>query len=147
MRMGIISGQTAGRNQPFSVAKVKAGRNFCNKLWNIARYCEAKIGVDPGLRADPKPLTSADHWILTKLGSASKLITKALNEYRVGEAYETLYHFVWDDFADWYIEASKTTPNKGLLAYVLESSLKLAHPFAPFVCRKRPNHSLKRKAS
>ncbi|HJQ09206.1 MAG TPA: valine--tRNA ligase [Candidatus Saccharimonadales bacterium] len=132
LRMGIITGQTAGNNQPFGMPKVVGARNFCNKLWNIARYAEDKIG---GTRTTGElaPKTDADHWILTKLKQATDSIAKDLDNYRFAEAYDTLYHFVWDDVADWYIEASKAAPNKGVLAYTLESVLKIMHPFAPFV--------------
>lgn len=132
LRMGIISGQTAGGNQPFSSAKVVGARNFCNKLWNIARYVESTVG-DAFDRHNPKPQTIADDWILTNLQRSTDEIGRFLDGYRFAEAYDTLYHFVWDDFADWYLEASKATPNRQVLAYCLESILKLAHPFAPFV--------------
>jgi len=85
---------------------------------------------EPG---QPKPTTDADHWILHRLGKVTKDIAADLDHYRFSEAYDTLYHFVWDDFADWYIEASKAEENKALLAYGLESILKIAHPFAPFI--------------
>jgi valyl-tRNA synthetase len=130
MRMGILSGQTAGNNQPFDPSKVIGARNFCNKLWNVARYIEDKAD---GRAGKPTPQSDADHWILSRLGKAAGDIAKHLDNYRLSEAYDTLYHFVWDDFADWYIEASKAEENRPLLAYTLESILKLAHPFAPFV--------------
>src|SRR5206468_12998236 len=75
----------------------------------------------------------ADHWIIERLQGAQRTISEHLDNYRFSEADETLYHFVWDDLADWYIEASKAQPNKPLLAFVLEAVLTLAHPFAPFV--------------
>ena len=131
MRMGIITGQTAGSNQPFERGKVIGARNFCNKLWNIARFIEDLVGDDR--QGEPEPTTAADHWILSKLQQFQDEIGRNLDEYRFSEAYETLYHFIWDDLADWYIEASKAEPNKPLLAYLLESVLTLAHPFAPFV--------------
>ena len=70
---------------------------------------------------------------LAKLQQTTEVISVDLDNYRFAEAYDTLYHFVWDDFADWYIEASKAAPNLPLLAFALESILKLAHPFAPFI--------------
>lgn len=133
LRMGLLTGQTPGNNQPFGLPKVVAARNFCNKLWNIARYIEDKVGDDFHYRHDPKPETPADHWLLTKLQQLADQIDGYLEQYRFNEAYDALYHFVWNDFADWYIEASKSTLNKAALAYALEATLKLAHPFAPFV--------------
>jgi valyl-tRNA synthetase len=133
MRMGIITGQTAGNNQPFGLPKVIGARNFANKLWNIARYVEDRAGDQGGEREQPQAATDVDHWLLTKLQRITDVIAGDLDNYRFAEAYEHLYHFVWDDFADWYIEASKAQPNVPLLAFALESILKLAHPFAPFV--------------
>ena len=132
VRIGLMTGTSAGNNQPFTVAKVVGGRNFCNKLWNIARYCETIIG-DEFSRETPKAETLADHWIISRLETAQKSVDASMQSYRVGEALDTVYHFVWDEVADWYIESSKANPNKQLLAYVLTSVLKLAHPFAPFV--------------
>ncbi|HSW37658.1 MAG TPA: valine--tRNA ligase [Candidatus Saccharimonadales bacterium] len=138
MRMGVISGQTPGNNQPFDYTKVVGARNFANKLWNIARYIEDALGEQTGrdlsaAASEAKPVTAADHWILSKLQHSQDVVTSHLESYRFNEAYETLYHFVWDDLADWYVEASKAQPNKPLLAFLLEAVLVLAHPFAPFV--------------
>jgi valyl-tRNA synthetase len=133
LRMGLLSGRRPGVNQGYHPAKIVGGRNFSNKLWNIARFIEDKVGEDHKLRANAETKTSADHWILNKLSISEKKISKAMEHYRLSEAYEALYHFVWHDFADWYVEASKAQPNLPMLAYVLEASLKLAHPFAPFV--------------
>jgi valyl-tRNA synthetase len=133
LRMGIIAGRVPAVNRPYDSRRLEEARNFSNKIWNIARYIEGKIGDDHNLRAEAKPQTPADHWILSRLNTTVKEYSKALENYRFSEAYEFLYHFVWHDFADWYIEASKVENNTGLLAYVLESTLKIAHPFAPFV--------------
>jgi valyl-tRNA synthetase len=132
LRMGIISARSAAVNRGYDQRKVEDARNFCNKLWNVARYIEGVVGDDPG-RAGAKPKSSADHWILNKLQQSQAKLSADLDTYRFSEAYDTLYHFVWDDLADWYIEASKAAPNNALLAYVLETVLLLAHPFAPFV--------------
>jgi valyl-tRNA synthetase len=133
LRMGLLTGQTPGNNQPFGLPKVVAARNFCNKLWNIARYVEDKVGDDFKFRHEPKPETPADHWMLSKLQQLTDQMDDFLEQYRFSEAYDALYHFVWNDFADWYLEASKSTPNKATLAFALEAILKLTHPFAPFV--------------
>lgn len=133
LRMGLLTGRRPGVNQGYHPAKIKAGRNFGNKLWNIARLVEDKIGDDHSLRTNPVPQTPVDHWVLDRLGVTTKEISKAFETYRLSEAYELLYHFVWHDLADWYIEASKIQLNKSVLAYSLESVLKLAHPFAPFL--------------
>ena len=133
LRMGIIMGTSAGNNQPFGLPKVIGARNFCNKLWNIARYIEDKTSHHHIDTAAIAVETDADAWLLMKLQQSSASIASALDDYRFSEAYEILYHFVWDDFADWYIEASKAQPNTNLLAFALECILRMAHPFAPFV--------------
>jgi valyl-tRNA synthetase len=130
--MGIISGRTPAVNRGYDQRKVEEARNFSNKLWNIARYIEGILG-DETERSKAEPKTAADHWVLTRLQRFQEKLQADMDEYRFSEAYESLYHFVWDDFADWYIEASKAEPNKPLLAYTLEQILLLAHPFAPFV--------------
>lgn len=132
LRMALIMGVSPGNDQNWSKGKVEANRNFCNKLWNIARYVEGIVGDAPDRRGMSAE-TPADHWVLTKLQHVQRGIGADLDAYRFSEAYDKLYHFVWDDVADWYIEASKATPNIPVLAYVLESILLLAHPFAPFV--------------
>lgn len=132
LRLGIVAARSAAQNQAFSVSKVVAGRNFCNKLWNIARFIEGRLGEDFALEA-PEPQTLADHWIVRQLNDAAKTIGEQVEKYRFAEASEAVYHTIWDDVADWYIEASKRQDNPQLLAWVLDTSLRIAHPFAPFV--------------
>lgn len=131
-RMGLVANRSAGVNQAFTHGNVVAGRNFANKLWNIARYIEDKLGDDYKDRA-PKPQSEADHWIIDRLNKASVKVGKLIESHRYAEAFELVYHTVWDDLADWYIEASKVDYNASVLSYSLETALKLAHPFAPFV--------------
>jgi len=133
LRMALIMGVTPGADQNWGWGKVEANRNFCNKLWNIARYTEGVLDDSCRPGSTPDPLTAADHWVLHRLQQESKTISKYLDNYRFSEAYEHLYHFVWDDVADWYVEASKSQQDREVLGYVLENILKLAHPFAPFV--------------
>lgn len=132
LRFGLISSRGAGQNQAFATSKVIAGRNFCNKLWNISRFILDKLGEDYAPAA-PKPATVADHWIVHELNQASDDIEQQITNYRFAEASEAVYHAIWDNVADWYIEASKADINPDILAWVLETSLRLAHPFAPFV--------------
>jgi len=133
LRMGIIASRAPAVNRGYDRRKVEDARNFCNKLWNIARYIEMQLGDKPTHTEAPEPKTEADHWILRKLQQCVTGISADLDGYRFAEAYDKLYHFVWDDFADWYIEASKAQNNESVLMYTLESILKIAHPFAPFV--------------
>lgn len=131
-RMGLISGRAPAQSQAFNRGSVIAARNFCNKLWNIARFVEAQIGDNHQI-VDLEPQTPADHWIIRQLNDAANNIAVRLEQYRFSEASETVYHTIWDDVADWYIESSKTAINRPLLSWVLATSLKIAHPFAPFV--------------
>ena len=131
-RMGVIAGRAPAQSQAFNKGSVIAARNFCNKLWNIARFVEAQIGDNHQI-VDLEPQTPADHWIIRQLNDAANNIAVRLEQYRFSEASETVYHTIWDDVADWYIESSKTAINRPLLSWVLATSLKIAHPFAPFV--------------
>jgi valyl-tRNA synthetase len=132
LRLGLVASRSAGQDQAFSTSKVIAGRNFCNKLWNIARFIEDKLGE--GYRTQPpQPTSLADHWIIRELNAAAADIDKQLADYRFAEAGEAVYHAIWDNVADWFIEASKAQNNPSMLAWVLDTSLKIAHPFTPFV--------------
>lgn len=125
----------------------EAARNFCTKLWNISRFVRTNLGdPPPPLRAPgdlwEEELTLADRWILSRLTATVTAVDSALDEYRLGEASWLLYHFVWDDLADWYVELAKPRlrePAAGVidvrvpLLAVLETTLRLAHPFLPFI--------------
>lgn len=132
LRLGLVAARSAGQNQAFTLSKVVAGRNFCNKLWNIARFIEGKLGEGYSPHA-PEPRSLVDHWIIRELTRATTDVGQQLEGYRFSEASEAVYHTIWDSVADWFVEASKTENNHDMLAYVLDTSLKLAHPFAPFV--------------
>jgi valine--tRNA ligase len=132
LRMGIIASRSAAQPQAFNTGKVVAARNFCNKLWNIARFIEAQVGDTQPVHV-PVPQSMADHWIIRQLSRAGETMEQQLAQYRFAEAAETLYHTVWDDVADWYIEAAKVEQHADMLVWVLDTCLRLAHPFAPFV--------------
>ncbi len=132
LRMGIIASRSAAQSQAFSTGKVVAGRNFCNKLWNVARFIMANVG-DTAPTPTPEPHSIADHWIIRQLNRAAASVDEQLADYRFAEAAETVYHALWDDVADWYVEVSKVENHTSMSAYVLDTILKIAHPFAPFV--------------
>ena len=132
LRMGIIAGRAPAVNRGYDQRKVEEARNFNNKVWNIARYIEDLAGENYTAEKS-EPNSVADHWILNNLQRITEVIATHLDNYRFSEAYDTLYHFVWDDFADWYIETSKVQPNVPLLVHSLEAILTIMHPFAPFV--------------
>lgn len=131
LRLGVVMNRSAGQNQAFSPATVIAGRNFCNKLWNIARFIEPHL--EQFGEATALPETIADHWVLYRIDTVRRTIDTLMEKYRFAEAADAVYHLIWDDVADWYLEASKQHPTPSVLTWVLEAILKLAHPFAPFV--------------
>lgn len=131
LRLGIVAKRSAGQNQAFSTTSVVAGRNFCNKLWNIARFIEPHLEDTNGRPSEPTSI--ADHWVVSRLERAREAVESHLEAYRFAEAADVVYHTVWDEIADWYLEASKLDQNPPLMAWVLETCLSLAHPFAPFV--------------
>lgn len=133
LRLSMINGLSPGNNMRLFDDKIRGNRNFCNKLWNIARFIEG-ISPDNYVPLDiPDIKNSIDAWVVSQLNKAIDSVTKAIDSYQLGRAYDSLYHFVWDDLADWYIEASKTSQNVHTLVYVLDKVLRLTHPFAPFL--------------
>ncbi len=135
LRLGVVMNRSAGQSQAFSPATVVAGRNFCNKLWNIARFIESKAPeaiLNPSVVNAATPKTIAEHWVLGRLEAARQQLDDHLAHYRFAEAADTVYHAIWDDVADWFIEASKQDFTPEFLVHVLDIVLRLAHPFAPF---------------
>jgi valyl-tRNA synthetase len=138
VRLSLLIGSTPGNDMRLSEEKIASYRNFVTKLWNIYRYCDhadSKFSLIESIgKKDLKSLS--DKWIVTQLGKAIEEITKNLNEYKFSLAGETLEKFIWNDFADWYLEINKIEKNSKVLGYVLDKILKLSHPFAPFVTEK-----------
>ncbi len=141
LRFTLATGNSPGNDMRFSDDKVKASRNFANKLWNAARFVLMYLGEDyefPGL---PKALNLEDKWIISKANTLSKEVTANLEKFELGVAIQKLYDFIWDVFCDWYIEISKIRLQSGegaetakaVLVYVLTDILKLLHPFMPFI--------------
>ncbi len=131
LRLALSIGITPGNDGKLSTEKIKGYRNFCNKLWNVSRFITGRLS-----NYSPKPPTlvsPADHWILEKTNQTIETVSSSLDTYRFSEAGESVYHLLWSEFADCYIEYAKQSLNPEVLAHVLEVILKLAHPFAPFV--------------
>jgi valyl-tRNA synthetase len=133
LRIALVIGIAPGSDIPLSEDKVRAGRNFANKIWNASRFIV--MSKERLEKEAEKPLTAADKEILEKMEKIIKSTNLNLERYRFGQAAENLYHFFWHDFCDVYIESTK---NRGtevvpILTKVLETSLKLLHPFMPFV--------------
>lgn len=132
LRLSLTIGVTPGTGGSLSEEKIQGYRNFCNKLWNVARYILAKVpdGTDPTKAELHSP---ADHWIVSKLNQAITEVSSDIESYKFSEAGQAIYTLLWQDLADKYIEYSKDALNPELLAYLLDTVLKLVHPFAPFV--------------
>ena len=125
--------------------QVEEARNFANKIWNASRFVLMNLGDGTDIEAQWIPSDSlADRWILAELNSTIEQVTSALDEYRLNEVAQTLYHFFWDYFCDWYIELTKgivasrevtddVRAARSRIAYVLETSLRLLHPLMPFI--------------
>ena len=137
---------TQGRDIRFDAGRLQGYRNFCNKLWNAARY--ALLNADahaPTLGAGPETLGLAERWINTRLALTIEQTAQGLASYRFDLASQALYEFVWDEYCDWYVELSKHTLNDAgaaaarkrgalqTLLRVLEMLLRLLHPFIPFI--------------
>ncbi len=131
-RLGILRGRSAGMNQAFSENSVIAGRNLCNKLWNISRLIQSIVDEN---EADGEYTTDnmGEDWICREINECIKQIEFDMKEYRFAEAVETLYQTIWDKYADWFLESQKIYRNIPLLKTTLEHLLIALHPFAPFV--------------
>ena len=132
LRLALSIGITPGNDGKLSEEKIKGYRNFCNKLWNVARYTQNKVPDNFELNT-PKLKTPADHWLAIRLNQTINKTTKNIEAYRYSEAGQAVYSLLWDDLADRYIEYSKNELNPEMLAYGLDVVLRLLHPFAPFV--------------
>ncbi|MBW4061197.1 valine--tRNA ligase [Candidatus Saccharibacteria bacterium] len=132
LRLALTIGITPGNDGSLGEAKVEGYRNFCNKLWNVARFVLGQLpeGYSP---TDPQPKTAADAWILARVNAGVSEVTRAIEDYRFSEAGQIVYSLLWNDFADWYIEASKVEQNANILYHSLMTILKLLHPIAPYV--------------
>lgn len=138
LRFAIISGNAIGNDVMFDEQKVKGMKHFGNKVWNIARFVLSNL---ESANVNPLPMTEADKAVLDKLAETTKLVNKYLDEYRIHEAAQELYDFIWKNFADIYIEESKSqledevnkANTQAVLVHTLIQSLKLLHPFMPFL--------------
>lgn len=129
IRLSLILGTTPGQDFRLVEEKIAHQRNFINKVWNIGRFIQSQ-----NIKAiSPKPKTLADEWILSRLARVRNDVTKNLESFAIAEAGNAIYNFLWHEFADWYVEIAKIEANHGFAKYIFLESLKLLHPFAPFV--------------
>ncbi len=144
LRFTLITGNAPGNDMRFYMERVEASRNFANKVWNASRFIQMNMPED-GIDLDKKPdnFTDADKWILSKANKVTKDVTENLDKYEIGIAADKIYNFIWEEFCDWYIEMVKPrlyndddeTKYAALwtLQKVLIDSLKLLHPYMPFI--------------
>lgn len=151
MRYMITTGSTAGQDLRFRMEKVEQARNFANKIWNASRFALMNL---EGVAFEDIDITgelgTADRWILHRLNETSRDITRLIDSYEFGETGRLLYNFIWDDLCDWYIEFAKLSlygadaaakaKTQSVLAYVLDRTLRLIHPFMPFITEEIWQH-------
>ncbi|MFH1140661.1 MAG: class I tRNA ligase family protein, partial [Chloroflexota bacterium] len=142
LRFALTTGTTPGNDTRLSKEKLEAARNFANKLWNAARYVTISLeGADnlAGWSLPPAATHREDRWILSRHHRVTQHVNQFLQDFQFGEAERELYDFLWGEFCDWYIEMAKVRLRQGdtaplpVLAYVLERTLRLLHPFMPFI--------------
>jgi valyl-tRNA synthetase len=142
-------GSTPGNDMNLSVKKVEANRNFANKVWNAARFVINAISEAPAEALGEAQWTLADRWIRARLVALERDVERLFRSYQFGEAGRQIYDFFWSEFADWYLEVSKLQLNEGgdraydtvqTLVHVLDTSLRMLHPFTPFVTEELWGH-------
>ena len=141
LRFNLITGNAPGNDMRFYVEKCEAMRNFANKIWNASRFVMMNLTTDQ--HTLPETLELEDKWILCRLGEVIGEVTENIDAYELGVAAAKVYDFIWSDYCDWYIELTKARLQGGdegakvnaqrVLVYVLSETLKLLHPFMPFL--------------
>lgn len=154
-RFFILTSSSPGNDVRINTDKIADARNFANKIWNAARFVISNLGENPEQYAtwhkpEASTLTPADRWILSREHGLLNRVNDLFEEYRFNDAAQDIYHFLWDEYCDWYIEASKVTLNGGdeaakrntraVLVHVLEHALRLLHPMMPFVTEEIWQH-------
>jgi valyl-tRNA synthetase len=144
LRFTLLTGSSPGNDMNLSLQRVEGNRNFTNKIWNATRFVIGKLEDTPdlALSVDQVKWTLADRWIRSRLNRTIQDVSRLFEAYQYGEAGRQLYDFFWSEFADWYIETAKGQMEEGepaaysagrCLVQVLEQTLRMLHPFIPFV--------------
>ena len=149
LRFTLLTGSTPGNDMNLSIDRIRANRNFANKIWNATRFVLGNLPEGFTYRGAPDPalLQTPDKWVLHRLNATIAHATRLIDAYQFGEAGRQVYDFLWGDFADWYIEAAKPRlrgddpdPVRQTLVYVLDQTLRLLHPYIPFVTEELWQH-------
>ena len=143
LRFALATGNSPGNDMRFSDEKIEAARNFANKLWNASRFVRMNLTIDEIKLPENDKLSIEDKWILNEFNALCENVVTNLDNFEVGVALGAIYGFTWDIFCDWYIELAKARLNEkdteanlvcqNVIAYVLQGTLKLLHPFMPFI--------------
>ena len=146
LRFTFATQATSGRDVRFDLHRIEGNRNFCNKLWNAARYVQMQTdGKEIGLNNPDRELSQADHWIISRLQHTSAEVAEHFEKYRFDLAAKALYEFSWNEYCDWYLELSKPVlfaddvsenakqGTRHTLVSVFESLMRLLHPIMPFI--------------
>ena len=146
LRFTFLSLASTGRDIKWDMGRIEGFRNFCNKIWNAARYVLMNTeGADCGRDNDDSRLSLADRWIISRLQHTEREVNEALEQFRFDQASQAAYEFIWNEYCDWYLELSKPVlygddysdaekrGTRRTLVQVLETLLRLAHPFMPFI--------------
>ena len=142
LRLTLVTGNAPGNDMRYSEEKITASRNFANKLWNAARFIHMNIDDYDVKNELPDKLAAEDKWIVSTLNTVIQEVTENLEKYELGVAVQKLYDFIWDCLCDWYIELTKSRLQsegnsaqnaRQVLVWVMTQSLKLLHPFMPFI--------------
>ncbi len=143
LRFSLATGNSPGNDMRYIPERVEASRNFANKIWNAARFILMNLESEDELPLDISALALEDKWILSKYNTLVAEVTDNLDKFELGLAVQKLYDFIWDIFCDWYIEICKSRLNgddakakdtaRSVLVYVFTNTLKLLHPFMPFI--------------
>lgn len=143
LRFTLATGNSPGNDMRYLPEKAEASRNFANKLWNAARFLLMNLPEDEPAPHLPEDLLLPDRWVLSRLNRLVKEVTDNMERYELGIAVQKLYDFIWDVLCDWYIEVAKVRLGgedaeaaaqvRAVLVYVMDQTLKLLHPFMPFI--------------
>jgi valyl-tRNA synthetase len=154
LRFTLLTAGTPGNDLNLSLQRVEANRNFANKIWNAARFVVMNVEgstlkVESSTSSNLQPSTLTDRWILSRLNAVIARVNRLFDAYQFGEAGRQVYEFLWGDYCDWYIESAKLQLARGgatadttrrILVHVLDQSLRLLHPFIPFVTEEIWQH-------
>ena len=142
LRFMLATGNAPGNDMRYSTDKVKAARNFANKLWNASRFILMNLPEDYVYTGLPETLALEDKWVLTRFNTLAKEVNENLDKFEIGVASAKIYDFIWDVYCDWYIELTKPRIAAGgtsmeqaqaVLLYLMRGMLKLLHPFMPYI--------------